>query len=213
MAVAATLTLENILDLQNEIIKQGEYNERSGAGGYRVLGRMIEMRHEEAKDSNTPDREQTKNVGLVMDWKHFHNGPALGLTKDRKQLLFLSRVNPLPDLVDPNWRDTQMVQTSYGLIPARALSEEALKAQGITLQNRPMIKQRFVDHMSGTIGKFYVCRPLTQILFKIDGVQGFTTIDFTTDPYNGESAAFFLDPATGEGHIYGGDFQVAALKT
>lgn len=213
MATAAPLTLEDVLKHQTELIKQGEYNERSGLGGYRVLGRLIELRHEISKDANEPNREETKKIGVSMDWRHFHNGPLMGLTKDRTQLLFLSKVNPLPDIVDPDYKQTQMVKTDYGLIPAASLSPEALKAQNITLEKTPMKKQRFIDHMSGTFGNFMVCRPLTQALFKIDGLIGMTTIDFASDVYTGESATFFLDTETGEGHIYGGQFQIAALRT
>jgi hypothetical protein len=212
MATPATMTLADILEAQNGIVRQGEYNERSGQGGYRVIGRMIQLVHEVARDANHPDEEVTKKIGVTMDWRHFHNGPLLGVTKDRSQILFLSKVPPLPDLIDPNWKRTQYVEMPYGRVPADALSEEQLKAAGIKLENPPKIKQRFVEHMSGTWGDFMVCRPLTQILFKMDGIIGMTTIDFANDVYTGESAAFFLNPVTGEGHIYGGQFVIAALK-
>lgn len=212
---SAPVTLEDVLKMQTECVRDGEFNERNGTGSYIVLGRMIELRHEIAKNANEPDREVSRTVGVVMDWRHFHSGPLLGLTKDRRQILILSKVPPLPDIVDPNWVDTQMVEMSYGRIRAAALTEQERKALGITLKEPPKIKQRFIEHMSGKTkdDKFMVCRPLTQILFKIDGVQGFTIIDFTGDSYTGEHAAFFLDPLTGEGHIYGGEFQIAALKT
>ena len=208
---AATVTLENILEIQSDLVRQGEYNERSGLGGYRHLGQMMEMRHEIAKDANQPDQEVSRKIGLVMDWRHFHNGPAIGLTKDRSQILILGKVPPLPEVVDPTYKPSQMVKTAYGMISAAALPPEELESRGIKLEKTPMMKQRFVDHMSGTFGKFMLCRPLTQILFKIDGQIGMTTIDFQSDPYDGTSATFFLDTATGEGHIYGGKFQIARM--
>lgn len=214
MATAAVVTLQDMLNARNELVRQGEFNERTGAGGYRLIGKMIEMRHEVAKDSNAPDREETKKIGVTMDWRNYHNGPALGLTRDRTQLLIIGKVNPLPDIIDPSWIPTQFVNMPYGRIAAAALSPEERKASGIVLEEPPKAKQRFVDHMSGRLENFMVCRPLTQILFKIEGVQGMTTIDFTADPYPGtfKHSAFLLDPANGEGHIIGGQFSIATLR-
>ena len=209
MAQAVETNLMDILEAQNEIVRQGEFNERSGLGGYRVLGRLIQIMHETARDANAPPDSLARKIGVTMDWRHYHNGPLLGLTKDRSQILFLSKVNPLPEIIEPGWVPTQYVDMPWGRVAAAALSPEQLKAAGIVLEKPPMVKQRFLDHMSGRLGeKFMVCRPLTQILFKIEGVQGMATIDFEADSYTGDHAAFFIDPSTGEGHIYGGQVRL-----
>jgi hypothetical protein len=200
----ATLELENILELRAQWAREGEIN-RNGVGGYTTLGRLIELRHEVAKDANSPNIEMAKKMGVVMDWRHFHNGPLLGLSRD-KQLLFIGKVNPLPTLTDPDWKLTQMVDMPYGRIPAASLSAKELQERGIRLEIAPQLKQNFTSHMSGTFGDFVVCRPLTQASVKMDGIPGFLLIKFANDVYTGESAAFFLNLMTGEGHIYGGQF-------
>jgi hypothetical protein len=207
MTSTATVTLEDILRMQNELVRQGEVNRASGIGGFHQIGRLIELRHEVAKDANSPNKELALKTGVVMDWRHFHNGPPLGISKDRSTLLITGRVTPLPTITDPNWHPTQKVKLENGdEILAAALSAAELEARGIKLDIAPQIKQNFVSHMSGTFGDFMVCRPLTQALYKMDGIPGFGIIRFANDVYSGESAAFFLNPATGEGHFYGGQF-------
>jgi hypothetical protein len=205
MTSTATVTLEDILRVQSGQVREGELN-ASGVGGYRPLGRLIELRHEVAKDANAPNKEVALKTGVVMDWRHFHNGPPLGISKDRSTLLITGRVPPLPTITDPAWHPTQRVTMPYGEVLAAALSAEELEARGIKLDLAPQVKQNFVSHMSGTFGDFMVCRPLTQALYKMDGIPGFGLIRFANDVYSGESAAFFFNPGTGEGHFYGGQF-------
>lgn len=205
MTSTATMALEDILRQRNEMARQGEIN-ASGIGGFRVIGRLIELRHEVAKDANSPNVELAKKTGVVMDWRHFHNGPVLALSKD-KQLLIIGKVPMLPTITDPTWRPTQKVKLKNGdEILAVALSADELQARGIKLDEQPQIKQNFVSHMSGTFGDFMVCRPLTQALYKMDGIVGFGLIRFANDAYTAESPAFFFNPGTGEGHFYGGQF-------
>ena len=215
MVTASTLTLADAIEQQNKLIRMGELNEHTNDGGYRVLGRLIELRHELAKGANHPDRAITDKVGLTMDWRHFHNGPLLGLDRARTQLLVISPVPPLPDIPDPNFEFSKFVELDGNRIPLTSIPAEMRK----TLKNsdgsipagldgemeRPqMRKQRFVEHCSGTFDKFMVFRPITQALYKIEGLVGMALIDFFPDSYSGDCPTFFLDPATGEGHFIGG---------
>jgi hypothetical protein len=217
----ATLTLAERLAEQTKIVELGEYNERSGVGGYRIIGHLIELRHEVARDANSPGSvplvQETsedaaaaaralKKTGISMDWKHFHNGPQIALDRSRTQILIIGRVPKLPEIPDPDAQLTQFVNTDYGRVPAAVLSAAELKERGITLDTPRMVKQTFTEHMSGTFGKFMVCRPLTQALYKVDGLIGLNLINFASDTYSGESPTFFLDPTNGEGHILGGQF-------
>src|SRR5579872_3974020 len=49
MATAVALSLGDAIEQQNKLIRMGELNEHTNDGGYRVLGRMMEMRHELSK--------------------------------------------------------------------------------------------------------------------------------------------------------------------
>jgi hypothetical protein len=215
----ATMSLADAISRQNELIRAGEYNERSGTGGFRVLGRLIELRHERPAEGQVPARDITDKVGLSLDWKHFHNGPLLGMDRSCTQLLVISKVGPLPDIPDPNWKLGQFVELDGNLIPLASIPAE-MRA---TLKNRdgssvsgldreqekpPMRAQHFIEHASGTWGSYLVIRPLTQALYKIDGLVGMNLIDFSSSIGEGNSPAFLLDPATGEGHFLGGQFHL-----
>jgi hypothetical protein len=204
-SVGSELSLYDKLQMQNALVKEGEIN-RDGVGGYREIGRMIELRHEIAKDGNSPNVAAAKKTGVVLDWLHYHNGPRLGLSKDRTQLLIIGKVQMLPPIKDPNWKLTQMVKMDYGQVPAAALSPEQLKEAGITLEDPPMVKQSFGEHARGTFGDYMVIGPLTQALYKIEGIKGMTLIRFASDVYTGESPMFYVQPGTGEGHFCGGQF-------
>jgi hypothetical protein len=207
------VTLDDVIARHRQLKRMGEYNERSGHGGYIVLGRVMQIVHEVVRDANAIDEDLAKRIGVSMDWRHFHNGPTIACTPDRQELLIIGPVQPLPEIPDPTWKQ-KMVEMPWGTVNAGVLTEEELKAKGITLSKQRMIKQRFIDHMTGTYGDFMVCQKLTQILFKMDGVIGMTTIDFIDhNHYTGESASFFLDTLkNGEAFIIGGGFHIAALK-
>jgi hypothetical protein len=183
------------LEQQDALIRAGEFNERTGQGGFRVLGKLIELRMEVARDANAPSRALAAKIGNVLDWKHHHNGPLLGCDPMRRQLLMLSPVPPLPDIVDPSWKPTKFIKMDFGSIPDEN-------------EVRPMIKQSFEDHASGrwTGTNFLVFRPLTQALYKLDRVIGMSLISFASNIADGTSPAFLLDVTTGKGHFLGGSF-------
>jgi len=215
MATAVALSLGDAIEQQNKLIRMGELNEHTNDGGYRVLGRMMEMRHELSKGANAPQRALTDLTGLTMDWKHFHNGPLLGLDRTRTQLLVITPVPPLPDLPDPSFEFSKFVELDGNRIPLASIPMEMRK----TLKNgdgspvagldgeieRPkMIKQKYVEHASGYWDRFMVFRPVTQVLYKMEGIVGMALIDFSADPYREDMPTFLMDPANGEGHFIGG---------
>lgn len=209
------MSLVDALAQQDELIRAGEINDRTGTGGYRVVGRMIELRHELAKDANAPQRAITDAMGLVMDWKHFHNGPVIGVDRTRTQLLVLSPVPKLPDIPDPTFEYAKFVTHNGNRIPLTSIpadlrltlkNADGSRPEGLDGENEAprMLPQRYVDHASGTFGEYMVFRPLTQILYKMDGIVGMALIEF--DQEAPEKAAFLLNPATGKGYFVGGRF-------
>ncbi|HWE00682.1 MAG TPA: hypothetical protein VG345_16640 [Bryobacteraceae bacterium] len=207
-AIAVSMPLAEAVAQQNELVRQGEFNSKTGLGGFRVLGRLIEIRHERPTGGNTPARAITDTVGLSLDWKHFHNGPPIGLDRSRTQLLFLDRVPPLPEMIDPNWMPSQFVEVGGNRVPLGSVPKDMYKTLGITaeLEAPPRVKQNFVSHGCGTWGDFLVIGPLTQALYKIDGIVGMNLIDFASSTYAGDSPMLLINPATGEGHFLGGRF-------
>ena len=218
-------SLGDVFKMQNEVVRLGEANEARGIAGYRVIGRLIELRHELARDANAPGQEgivgtsaaqqeraraALNKTGLSMDWRHYHNGPMLAVYPARspQQLLVIGKVNPLPKIPDPDWRESQMVQMSYGQIRASMLSAKEITDLGITLEERPMIEQDFMDHAIGRLrgSATVVVSPLTQALYKVEGLQNMNLIDFSADVYDGTQPAFFVNLETGEAHFHGGKF-------
>lgn len=214
----AQLSLSDQIRLQRELMAEGEYDPQSGKG-YIVLGRMIELRHELAKDGNAPARSITDRAGLVLDWKHFHNGPVIARDRASRNLFITSRVGPLPDLPDPDFEFTKFVLLDGNKVPLKSIpvdmrktlkNSDGSRVEGLDGESEAprMIKQRYVDHARGTFEEFMVIGPVTQVLFKIDGIVGMSLISFSGDAYTGEMPMFLLNPANGEAHFAGGQFTI-----
>ena len=172
MGIATAFTLEDQLKLQRERVQRGEFT---------PLGRLVKVILEPARDAPLPPREQTRVVGVSMDWQRL--GPTLGLSLDQRDLLIISPVPPLPRIPDVTWK------------PAKA-GDDA-----------PLIEQRYENFTNARVknSTFLVFSPVAQILFRMLSAPAFRMIKGSAG-FDGTQLTLLIDPTTGEGHFYGGRF-------
>jgi hypothetical protein len=192
--------------IQNDQVRAGEWTGASSTGKYVVLGFLLQIVLEIARDAAHPDLSVTKRIGHTLDWMHYKRAPMIaqsvspsGLGHD---LLIVGAVPPLPDIPDPAWKQKMATQQEI---------EAAMKTpDGWQPDRAPMVKQKLEERSSAVLkdSSFLIFQPVTQILFKLNGVPGFRQIEADTSPADGTKLAFLLDPNIGEGHFYGGRYVI-----
>lgn len=226
MATAAmvknlTPSLADAIERRRELMRRGEITSDNGQGGYRVLGKLVELRYERSSD-HPPIPEKLKLWfqlnGNVIQWDSNHHDPKqrrcplLGISR-QGTLLFASKVPALPQVADPNFSLSSFVVMDGNRIPLAAIppdmranlrNSDGTPVVGIDKKTEQplMLDIRFADHCCGSMGEFFLTRPITEGLVKLAGVAALQKIFFT--PHGEEFPGFYLDPATGEGHFLGG---------
>jgi len=195
MGIATAFTLEDQLKLQRERVQRGEFT---------PLGRLVKVILEPARDAPLPPREQTRVVGVSMDWQRL--GPTLGLSLDQQDLLIISPVPPLPRIPDVTWKAPPFPQVrdpnwkSTG--PAPLIVDPSYKAP-----DAPLIEQRYENFTNARVknSTFLVFSPVAQILFRMLSAPAFRMIKSSAG-FDGTQLTLLIDPTTGQGHFTGGRF-------
>ena len=184
MGIATALTLEDVLKLQRERVRRGEFT---------LLGRLVKVVLEPARNAPLPPREQTRVLGVSLDWQDI--GPTLGLSFDQQDLLIVAPVPPLPKIADPTWKPPLGVDTYGAPLP------------GFTPQAPPLIEQRYENFTNARVrnSTFLVFSPVAQVLFRMLSAPAFRIIKGSAG-FDGTQLTLLIDPTTGEGHFYGGRF-------
>jgi hypothetical protein len=144
-------------------------------------------------NANTPTPDVTAKMGVRMDW--MNRGPHIAQT-DGGMLMFESAVPPLPGMPDPNWKPTK----------APYFGED-----GKIVYDKPdLLPQPYEQFAKGKLKgtNLLAFEPVMQILVHPEGFETYWIIECEADQGTGTHMALLIDPATGAGYFYGGNWRI-----